>query len=84
MEHRQAYADRDAMLEMTETHGWASLARWVTEQAQLDRDYIERGATGWDEYQRAVGRLSAFRDVLARPGDLVELANQIERGIASE
>jgi hypothetical protein len=60
--------------------GWEALARWVTEQADLDRAAVERGAESWDEYQRRVGRLEAFRKVLARPVEVIDAGDRIEFG----
>lgn len=77
---RGAYRDRDDVREMVATQGWESLAQWVTEQARLETEYIVNGASSWDDYQRSVGRLSGFRDVLGRPDALVDLANELERG----
>lgn len=79
-EEAQTLREGDWAAQMTATHGWTELARWVTEQAQIDADAIERGAASWDEYQRRVGRLEAFRKVLNRPGDVVEEANRVKRG----
>lgn len=79
-EQREAIMQSDNALGMVETQGWGDLARWVTEQARLECDAIERGAVSWDVYQRSVGRIEAYRKVLARPEELVELANQVVRG----
>lgn len=79
-EEARTLREGDWAAEMTATHGWSELARWVTEQAQIDRDAIERGAADWNEYQRRVGRLEAFRKVLDRPHEVVDLANGVKRG----
>lgn len=79
-ESRSVLGAADDAREMTATRGWADLARWVTEQAAIEAQAIERGVGSWDEYQRAVGRLDSFRRVLERPDSLVAEANAVIRG----
>jgi hypothetical protein len=76
----RALRERDRAKGLISVPGWEALAAWVLEQAQIDRDAIERGAGSWDEYQRRVGRLEAFRKVLARPDELIEAGDRLEFG----
>lgn len=74
------YRQSDWAQEMVATQGWEALARWVTEQVEIDRQALERGVGSWDDYQRTVGRLDGFRRVLGRPDELVERAQEAARG----
>jgi hypothetical protein len=69
---------------MTGTQGWELLAAWVTQQVDEELGSLERGAIDWDSYQRKVGRLRGLRDVIERPEELVNLADEIERGETDE
>ena len=80
LDDARAYREADWAQEMTDTPGWVALAQWLKEQAQLDRDAIERGVSSWDDYQQRVGRLDAFRKVLDRPTYLVGKAQDMVRG----
>ena len=79
-ERGRVYREADWAHEMVATPGWGELARWVTQQAALEAEALERGVASWDDYQRTVGRVGAFREVLARPDELIELANKARRG----
>ena len=86
MEYRDAemasrtHREADWAREMVATQGWSEMARWLTEQARLEADALELGVSSWDDYQRTVGRLSVFREVLARPDELVEASVRLIRG----
>jgi hypothetical protein len=78
------FRQRDWVREMTGTPGWELLARWVREQIEEELVSLERGAIDWDSYQRKVGRLRGLRDVIERPEELVDQANDLERGDIDE
>jgi hypothetical protein len=80
LERGRVFREADWAREMTGTTGWAELARWVMQQAALECEALERGVSSWDDYQRSVGRIGAFREVLARPEELVDMANRAMRG----
>ena len=69
-----------ALQQLAEMAGWEYLERWLTGQVDELRSQIERGASSWDDYNRAVGALGAFRAVLDRPGDLAQLVDAMIRG----
>jgi hypothetical protein len=74
--HREA----DQLGQMSGSPGWAALARWIQERIEIDAAAIERGVTSWDDYQRAVGRLDAYRKVIGRPDEVVAASRDLITG----
>ena len=61
-------------LGMCETQGWHSLAVWIDAQVRMETEAVVNGSSSWEQYQLSVGRLDAYRRVLARPNELVAAA----------
>lgn len=79
-ERGRVFREADWARQMVGTDGWSELVAWIGGVVERERKALEMGVADWSEYQRSIGRISALQEVVARPEELVELANQAMRG----